>query len=79
MHAPHLTRRISRSDHETEVLYKPRVDHSAPYWSCIWGGNGGAMVRPRVVVTDSWQLGGPWVRWFLSNPRLERNGAFGDL
>jgi hypothetical protein len=37
------------------------------------------MVRPRAVVSDSWQSGGPWVWWFLSNLRLDRNSAIGDL
>jgi hypothetical protein len=54
MHAPCLTGRISRSDHEAGTLFRPGVDRNAPYWSCIGGGNGGARVRPRAVVTDSW-------------------------
>jgi hypothetical protein len=66
-------------DREAGTLFRPGVDHSAPYWSCIGGGNGGAMVRPRAVVSDSWQSDGPWVWWFLSNLRLDHNSAIGDL
>jgi len=48
-HAPHLTGRISHSDHEANTLFRPRIDLMYVLYS-RWMGNDGArheaMVHP---------------------------------